>query len=135
VTIAQTQQIFEAFRIASDERWSDPEAMVALYSDAGAAAAYGSRDAMRHAETAWRIAFPDWRRDFTRVVIGEDSFAVVSRIRATNTGPFGGRPATNREVDFEGATFFRVSNGLIEESVVVGQEALAATLNDQLGLK
>lgn len=134
MSIEETRAVFEAFKVASNELWLDPQATVSLYSEAGQQSAFGGRD-MLEVESAYRVAFPDWRRDFTRVVIGEDGFACVSRIRATNTGPFMGGTPTNRTIDVEGAvSFFRVEHGLIDESVVINERAIAATMFEQLGL-
>lgn len=133
MSIEQTREVFEAFRAASNERWLDPEATVSLYSEEGKRTAFAGRD-MLEAETAYRVAFPDWRRDFGRVVVGENGFACLSRVRATNTGPFMGNPPTNRAIDVEAASFFRVKSGLIDESVVVNSEFVAARMFEQLGL-
>ncbi|WP_343391321.1 ester cyclase [Candidatus Amarobacter glycogenicus] len=133
MSIEETRAVFEAFKAASNERWLDPEATVSLYSEEGKRTAFGGRD-MLEVETAYRVAFPDWQREFNRVVIGEDGFACVSRIRATHTGPFLGGPATNRAIDLEPSSFFRVKDDLIAESVVVNQEAVGAKMFEQLGL-
>lgn len=133
MSIEETRAVFEAFKAASNERWLDPEATVSLYSEEGKRTAFGGRD-MLEVETAYRVAFPDWRREFSRVVIGEDGFACFSRVRATNTGPFLGNPPRNRAVDVEATSFFRVENGLIAESVVIDQQAVGARMFEQLGL-
>ena len=133
MSIEETQRVFEAFARASNEEWSDVDSMVSLFSEDGAAP-FGGIDGLREFETSYRVAFPDWHREFTRVVIGDDGFAVVSRIRATNAGPYLGNPATNREIDIEGASFFRVVNGKISEALVVGMEAIGAKMAEQLGL-
>ncbi|MBK6320257.1 MAG: hypothetical protein IPF51_16105 [Dehalococcoidia bacterium] len=90
MSIEETRAVFEAFKAASNERWLDPEATVSLYSEEGKRTAFGGRD-MLDVETAYRVAFPDWQREFNRVVIGEDGFACVSRFRRPTTGPFVGR--------------------------------------------
>lgn len=133
MSIKESRAVFEAFKAASNERWLDPDATVSLYSEEGKRTAFGGRE-MLEVETAYRVAFPDWQREFSRVVIGEDGFACVSRIRATNTGRFMGGPATNRAIDVEGVSFFRVEAGFIAESVVVNQEAVGARMFEQLGL-
>ncbi|MBI5948546.1 MAG: ester cyclase [Chloroflexi bacterium] len=134
MSIEETRKVFEAFRAASNERWPDVEAYVSLFSDEAALKAYGGRETMREGELAWRGAFPDWRMEFTHVVVGEDSVAFVARATATHTGPLMGNPPTNRAVEFEGTGFLTVANGLVTDAYYPGQEATVASIFSQLGL-
>lgn len=133
MTIEETRAVFEAFRASCNERWLDVDAMVSLFSDEGTAA-FGGREALRQSELGMRGAFPDMTREFQRVVIGDDGFATVSRMRGRNTGPVFGRAATGKDIDIETTSFCDVRDGLINGSFVAGLDEWLAEFYSQLGL-
>lgn len=79
----------------------------------------GRDEFKRYAETV-RTAFPDWHNRLDEILALEDR--VVARMTWTGThrGPLDGIAPTGAHVEYSGAAFFRLSNGVIEEAWVVG---------------
>lgn len=133
MSIEQTRAVFEAFKASCNERWLDVDAMVSLFSDE-AADAMGGRETLRRTELNLRGAFPEMSRAFQRVVIGEDGFAMVSRLSGENTGPVFGHEATGKALDIETTSFCSVRDGLIRDTFVSDFEGWMAEFYRQLGL-
>lgn len=79
----------------------------------------GRDDFKRYVETV-RVAFPDWYNRVDEILARGDR--VVTRMTWTGThrGVLGGIGPTGAHVEYAGAAFFRLSDGLIEEAWVVG---------------
>lgn len=67
-----------------------------------------------------RVAFPDWYNRVDEILAADDR--VVTRMTWTGThrGPVEDLKPTGAQVEYPGAAFFHLSNGLIEEAWVVG---------------
>lgn len=61
--------------------------------------------------TLSRAPFPDLRFDIEHLIADENAVAVGWRMRGTNTGPLGDRPATHRSIDVRGITIYHVEDG------------------------
>lgn len=72
-------------------------------------------DAFRSVFRTFRGAFPDIRIVVDRTVTEGDLVAVYCRVTGTHTGPSLGIPPTGRRVDFDGAVFARVTEGILRE--------------------
>lgn len=70
----------------------------------------------------WR-AFPDGRFDLEELVAAGDRVAARSRLRGTQTGPFGSLPASGRSIDVAFFDLYRVADGRIVEHWHVFDEA------------
>jgi predicted ester cyclase len=81
-------------------------------------------------ETA-QLAFPDVHFDVLDMIAEDDKVVTRWRYRATNTGPFLGRPPTGRAVTDEGITTLRFEDGKVVEEWVI-QDSLG--LLKQLGV-
>lgn len=79
----------------------------------------GCEEFRRYVE-AVRAAFPDWHNRVDEIFAVEDR--VITRMTWTGThrGPLGDTPPTGARVEYAGAAFFRLAEGLIEEAWVVG---------------
>jgi predicted ester cyclase len=62
-----------------------------------------------------RAGFPDWHEQIQDVVIDGDKVAVRYHSSGTNSGSFGGRPATGRKVSVDELSIFRIANGRVAE--------------------
>lgn len=73
----------------------------------------------RYVETI-RVAFPDWHNRVDELLV--DGQRVVARLTwsGTHRGPLGDIEPTGARIQYCGAAFFRLSDGLIEEAWVVG---------------
>lgn len=78
------------------------------------------RDAFKGYVEAVRAAFPDWHNRIDELIATGDR--VVTRMTWTGTheGKLGEVEPTGAKVEYEGAAFFRLADGLIEEAWVVG---------------
>jgi steroid delta-isomerase-like uncharacterized protein len=67
-----------------------------------------------------RTAFPDWHNQIDEILALDDR--VVTRMTWTGThrGRLGDIEPTGARVEYRGAAFFQLSDGLIEEAWVVG---------------
>jgi predicted ester cyclase len=67
-----------------------------------------------------RAAFPDWQNRIDEILAVEDR--VVTRITwsGTHQGMLGDIEPTGARVEYRGAAFFRLADGVIEEAWVVG---------------
>jgi steroid delta-isomerase-like uncharacterized protein len=79
----------------------------------------GREDFERYVESVC-AAFPDWHNRVDEIFAIEDR--VVTRMTWTGThrGELGGVLPTGAHVEYAGAAFFRLAEGLIEEAWVVG---------------
>jgi steroid delta-isomerase-like uncharacterized protein len=97
----------------------DPEAVSALFGAKGiyvdlAVSAGVSGEALKEYLRSHYAAFPDARyRILRKILRREGPIAVEWRFQGTNTGPLGGRPASNRAVEVHGASFLEARAGKI----------------------
>ncbi len=78
------------------------------------------RDGFKRYVEGVRAAFPDWHNRIDEILAVGDR--VVTRMTWTGThrGALGDVEPTGAQVEYPGAAFFRLANGLIEEAWVVG---------------
>lgn len=81
--------------------------------------AAGSEEFLRYVETV-RTAFPDWHNRVDELLCSGDRVATRMTWSGTHRGNLGELAATGARVEYVGAAFFRLANGLIEEAWVVG---------------
>lgn len=67
-----------------------------------------------------RVAFPDWHNRVDEILSSGDRVVTRMTWSGTHQGPFGDISPTGARVEYAGAAFFRLANGLIEEAWVVG---------------
>jgi steroid delta-isomerase-like uncharacterized protein len=65
--------------------------------------------------TEFRAAFPDLRMQIDLILGEGDLVAARWTTYGTNTGPWGGRPATGKPATFSGVNIFRFRNGKVVE--------------------
>lgn len=70
---------------------------------------------MRQITADFRAAFPDLRFEVDIVMADGDFVASRWTASGTNTGPWGGMPATGRAATFSGVNIFRFENGKVAE--------------------
>jgi steroid delta-isomerase-like uncharacterized protein len=63
----------------------------------------------------FRAAFPDLRMELDLILGEGDLVAARWTARGTNTGPWGGRPATGKPATFSGVNIFRFRDGKVVE--------------------
>lgn len=78
------------------------------------------RDEFREYAEAIRTAFPDWHNRIDEILAVDDR--VITRMTWTGThrGLFQGIEPTGARVEYPGAAFFRLTDGVIAEAWVVG---------------
>lgn len=81
--------------------------------------ATGREEFIRYTETV-RAAFPDWHNRVDELLCSGDRVATQMTWSGTHRGDLGGIAATGERVEYVGAAFFRLADGLIEEAWVVG---------------
>lgn len=64
---------------------------------------------------SFRTAFPDLRFTVEDQIAEGDKVCVRYRFQGTNSGPFQGRPATQKQVVYSGILIYRIANGKIAE--------------------
>jgi predicted ester cyclase len=79
----------------------------------------GRDDFVRYVETV-RAAFPDWHNQIDEILAVGDRVVTRMTWSGTHRGPLGRIEPTEARVEFSGAAFFRLADGLIEEAWVVG---------------
>lgn len=67
-----------------------------------------------------RTAFPDWHNQIDEILAVDDRVVTRMTWSGTHRGRLGGVDPTGARVEYSGAAFFRLSDGLIEEAWVVG---------------
>jgi steroid delta-isomerase-like uncharacterized protein len=79
----------------------------------------GRKEFLRYVESV-RSAFPDWHNRIDEILVLEDR--VVTRMTWTGThrGALGEIEPTGAHVEYCGAAFFQLTDGMIEEAWVVG---------------
>jgi steroid delta-isomerase-like uncharacterized protein len=78
------------------------------------------RDEFRSYAEAVRAAFPDWHNRIDELLAVGDRVVTRMTWNGTHQGPLGDVEPTGARVEYPGAAFFRVADGLIEEAWVVG---------------
>ena len=78
------------------------------------------RDAFERYVEDLHIAFPDWHNHVDEILSSGDRVATRMTWTGTHEGPLGDLPPTGARVEYAGAAFFRLANGLIEAVWVVG---------------
>lgn len=79
----------------------------------------GCDDFKRYVEMV-RDAFPDWHNRIDEILTSGDRVVTRMTWSGTHRGALGGVEPTGAYVEYSGAAFFRLTNGLIEEAWVVG---------------
>jgi steroid delta-isomerase-like uncharacterized protein len=79
----------------------------------------GRGEVKRYIETV-RAAFPDWHNRIDEILVIGDRVVTRMTWSGTHRGALGGVAATGAHVEYSGAAFFRLTDGLIEEAWVVG---------------
>jgi steroid delta-isomerase-like uncharacterized protein len=82
----------------------------------------GREELLRYVETV-ADAFPDWHNRIDEMLAAGDRVATRMTWSGTHRGPLGGIEPTGAAVEYSGAAFFHLSNGMIEEAWVVGDTA------------
>lgn len=75
----------------------------------------GGAAAVKEMARSLRSAFPDLAFSIEDTICADDKVLVRWTARGTNTGAFGGRPATGRAVEWTGMDLIRVADGRIVE--------------------
>lgn len=103
------------------------------YFDASFAGLQHGRDAaMEHGIGVFMRGVPDLNWQVRSVpIVASDGIAFEWTLTGTNTGTWGGIPATRQKINLKGITFLRFHNGKIAYQAVYYD---GATLNRQLGL-
>jgi predicted ester cyclase len=130
--VTEVLETWERFK-AAEAAWDDPERMVLVHAEniVFNDGVVRGRDEARRFERDFHAAFPDWKREYLEVVIGEERIAFRWCARGTHLGRYSGYEPTGRRFEITGASFMRVSGGLITESHTVRDPR---ALWDQLGL-
>jgi steroid delta-isomerase-like uncharacterized protein len=69
---------------------------------------------------ATRAAFADWHNRIDELLAVDDRVVTRMTWSGTHTGTFAGIEPSGARVEYVGAGFFRLSDGLIEEAWIVG---------------
>jgi steroid delta-isomerase-like uncharacterized protein len=103
------------------------------YFDAGFAGIQHGRDAaIEKGMSAFLRGVPDLRMELRgEPIVGEQAVAWEWTFTGTNTGTWGGIPATNQHIQLKGFSLMRLRNGRI---VALSSYYDTGTLNRQLGL-
>lgn len=78
------------------------------------------RDEFKHYAESVRVAFPDWHNRIDEILANGDRVVTRMTWSGTHRGPLGSVEPTGARVEYSGAGFFRLEDGLIEEAWVVG---------------
>ena len=76
------------------------------------------RDPLNVRDSGALAAFPDLRRVVDGVVVDEFGAAVRWRLIGTHKGAYGGFPATGRQVELSGCSFFEFENERVQRLFV-----------------
>lgn len=79
----------------------------------------GRDDFKRYAEEV-RAAFPDWHNQVDEILAVDDRVVARMTWSGTHRGLLGDIEPTDAHIEYAGAAFFRLKDGLIEEVWVVG---------------
>jgi steroid delta-isomerase-like uncharacterized protein len=79
----------------------------------------GRDDFKRYVEEV-RAAFPDWHNQIDEILAVGDRVVTRMTWSGTHRGALGDVEPTDAHVEYAGAAFFRLKDGLIEEAWVVG---------------
>jgi predicted ester cyclase len=79
----------------------------------------GRDDFKRYVEEV-RAAFPDWHNQVEEILAVDDRVVTRMTWSGTHRGALGDIEPTDAHVEYAGAAFFRLKEGLIEEAWVVG---------------
>lgn len=78
------------------------------------------REAFKAYAASVRIAFPNWRNRIDEILAVDDRVVTRMTWTGTHSGPLGDLKPTGAQIEYPGAAFFRLANGLIEEAWIVG---------------
>ena len=81
---------------------------------------HDGRDSFKRYVEGVRAAFPDWHNRIDEMLAVDDRVVTRMTWSGTHRGPFGGIEPTGVHVEYAGAAFFRLEQGLIEQAWVVG---------------
>lgn len=76
---------------------------------------YVGMKSMKKIVDSWLTGFPDLKVDQMAVVCENDRVFIQWKAHGTHTGEFKGIAATNRKVQYEGVTIYRINMGKIVE--------------------
>lgn len=79
----------------------------------------GRDEFKRYVETV-RVAFPDWHNRIDEVLSADDRVVTRMTWSGTHRGELGEIEPTGARVEYCGAAFFRLADGVIEEAWVIG---------------
>jgi steroid delta-isomerase-like uncharacterized protein len=79
----------------------------------------GRDELKRYVETV-RTAFPDWENRIDEMLAIDDRVVTRMTWSGTHRGKLDGFEPTGARVEYRGAAFFRLSDGVIEEAWIVG---------------
>ena len=122
------QVIEEGFNQGRLDRLADIVAADLIEHQVGAGSGI---EGLRALIASLREPFPDLRLEIKSTATDGDVVWARIRARGTNTGPFGGRPATGRTMDIAVIDIARVVNGRLVEHWGVADRL---TMMTQLGL-
>lgn len=91
-----------------------------LYFRGSFGSTHEGRDAFKRYVEAVRTAFPDWHNQIDEMLAVDDRVVTRMSWSGTHRGALGDIEPTNAQVEYVGAAFFRLKEGLIEEAWVVG---------------
>lgn len=78
------------------------------------------RDEFKRYVEDTRVAFPDWHNQIDEVLAVDDRVVTRMTWSGTHRGALGDIGPTDARVEYTGAAFFRLEEGLVEEAWVVG---------------
>ncbi len=81
---------------------------------------YEGRDDFKRYVEEVRAAFPDWHNQVDEILAVDDRVVTRMTWSGTHRGALGDVEPTDAHVEYAGAAFFRLKDGLIEEVWVVG---------------
>jgi steroid delta-isomerase-like uncharacterized protein len=104
--------------------WSLDVATEIVASDVRFRGSLGSSLVGREAFLAYvervRSAFPDWHNRIDEIIASDDRVVTRMTWSGTHRGRLGGIDPTGAHVEYDGAAFFRLTEGVIEDAWVVG---------------
>lgn len=80
----------------------------------------GGRAAFKRYVETVRAAFPDWHNQVDEMLAVDDRVVARMTWSGTHRGVLGDVEPTGARVEYVGAAFFRLAEGLVEEAWVVG---------------
>ena len=116
MTIEETRALWERFKIADSAH--DAEGTAAVYAEdvVLTGTPLRGRATLKKFDSDFWAAFPDYKREYLREVVSDDSVALVWRVTATHTGEWIGIEPTGLSLDWRGCSIFTIRDGHIAEA-------------------